>query len=363
MKLWNKDRAAAPRSTASAALSRLGDSRYATAATLGIAALAVAALVNHQLARGAERRNPPRGRFLEIDGVRLHYVERGTGEPLVLLHGNGSMIQDFESSGLLDEAAKTYRVIAFDRPGYGHSRRPRRRLWSPDAQADLLHRALEALDASPAIVLGHSWGASVAVALALKHPGSVKALVLASGYYYPTARADVVAASGPAIPLVGDILRYTLSPLIGRITWPGLMRKVFGPAEVPQKFREGFPTGLALRPSQLRASAAESAMMIPDALGMRAKYGDLPMPVVIIAGELDRLIDTDRQSRQLHREVGHSIFRSVPAAGHMVHQTAMREVMAAIDEAAEATTAQQKPRAAPAGGVAAGKATASPRTD
>ena len=51
--------------------------------------------------------NPPAGQFLEVDGVRLHYVERGEGEPLVLLHGNGSMIQDFETSGLIDMAAKT----------------------------------------------------------------------------------------------------------------------------------------------------------------------------------------------------------------------------------------------------------------
>jgi len=52
-------------------------------------------------------------------------VERGEGEPLVLLHGNGSMIQDFKSSGLIDMAAAEYRVIAFDRPGHGHSDRPR----------------------------------------------------------------------------------------------------------------------------------------------------------------------------------------------------------------------------------------------
>ena len=341
------ERLAPPRSTPDKVLSGIGDHPYATAAGLGIAALAVAALVNRQLAREAERRNPPLGRFLEVDGVRLHYVERGAGAPLVLLHGNGSMIQDFESSGLLDEAAKTYRVIAFDRPGYGHSRRPRRTLWSPDAQADLIHKALQALDATPSIVLGHSWGASVAVAMGLRHPGSVKALVLASGYYYPTARADVVAASGPAIPLVGDILRYTLSPLVGRIVWRGLMRKIFGPAEVPQEFSDGFPKGLALRPSQLRASAAESALMIPDAFAARAKYPDLAMPVVIVAGERDRLIDTDRQSRQLHREIGHSTFRAVPAAGHMVHQTAMLEVKAAIDEAAEAAAARQKPRTTP----------------
>ena len=64
--------------------------------SVGVAALAISALVNGRLAKDAERRNPPKGRFLEIDGVRLHYVERGKGEPLVLLHGNGSMIQDFE---------------------------------------------------------------------------------------------------------------------------------------------------------------------------------------------------------------------------------------------------------------------------
>ena len=144
------------------------------------------------------------------------------------------------------------------------------------------------------------------MALGLKHENSVEALVLASGYYYPTARVDVAAASGPAIPILGDILRYTVAPLLGRIVWPALMRKIFGPAEVPQKFTNGFPAGLALRPSQLRASAAESALMIPDAFGMRGKYGELTMPVVIIAGELDRLIDTDRQSGQLHRDVGHS---------------------------------------------------------
>ena len=87
-------------------LAEIGDHPYATAAAVGIAALAVSALVNHRLAKDAERRNPPQGRFLEVDGVRLHYVERGKGQPLVLLHGNGSMIQDFESSGLLDKAAK-----------------------------------------------------------------------------------------------------------------------------------------------------------------------------------------------------------------------------------------------------------------
>src|SRR6202045_3330694 len=306
---------------------------YAVAAAATVGALAIAALVNRQLAKNAETDNPPAGQFLEVNGVRLHYVERGSGAPLVLLHGNGSMIQDFESSGLIDLAAKNYRVIVFDRPGFGHSDRPRNVVWTPAAQAELINSALHRLGVSHAIVLGHSWGASVAIALALKYPTLVQGLVLASGYYYPTLRPDVVALSAPAVPLVRDILGHTLSPIVSRVMWPLLMAKIFGPRSVPKKF-EGFPKEMALRPSQIRASAAESALMIPDAFKLRNQYADLKMPVVIIAGEQDRLIDIDTQSARLHSEISQSKFHRVPGNGHMIQQTATDQVMLAIREAA-----------------------------
>src|ERR1700682_658379 len=126
----------------------------ATAATIG--SLAISALVNRHFAQKAMRDNPPLGQFLEINGVRLHYIERGAGEPLVLLHGNGSMIQDFESSGLIDWAAKNYRVIVFDRPGFGHSDRPRDVIWTPVAQAELINKALPRLGVSHCADLGTS---------------------------------------------------------------------------------------------------------------------------------------------------------------------------------------------------------------
>ena len=295
--------------------------------------LAVAALVNRHLAKKAESDNPPAGQFLEINGVRLHYVERGTGEPLVLLHGNGSMIQDFDSSGLIDLAARNHRVIVFDRPGFGHSDRPRNVIWTPVAQAELINSALQRLGVTKALVLGHSWGASVAVALALKHPDLVRGLVLASGYYYPTARADVAAMSLPAVPLLGDIVAYSVSPIVSRLIWPMMLRKVFGPSSVPQKF-DGFPKEMAIRPSQIRASSAESALMIPDAFYFQDSYANLKMPVSIIAGEDDRLIDIDRQSARLHGDIVQSTFRRIPGNGHMIHQTATRAVMAAIDKIA-----------------------------
>jgi pimeloyl-ACP methyl ester carboxylesterase len=304
---------------------------YAFAALAAAGVLAATALFNRHLAKKAEQDNPPAGQFLEVDGVRLHYIERGSGEPLVLLHGNGSMIQDFESSGLVDLAAKNYRVIVIDRPGFGHSSRPRNVIWTPDTQAQLIKRALDRLGVSTTIVLGHSWGASVALALALRFPDMVRGLVLASGYYYPTMRPDVLALSTPAVPVVGVVLGYTLSPIMSRLMWPLMMAKIFGPRSAPAKFDQ-FPKEMALRPSQIRASAAESALMIPDAFHFEDKYAGLKMPVVIIAGEDDRLIDIDKQSARLHSNVSQSAFHHVPKNGHMIHQTATGEVMAAINE-------------------------------
>jgi pimeloyl-ACP methyl ester carboxylesterase len=162
-----------------------------------------------------------------------------------------------------------------------------------------------------------------------------------SGYYYPTPRLDAAALSGPAIPVLGDILRYTLAPLLGRALWPGLMRKIFGPASMPESFADGFPRGLALRPSQLRASAAESALMVPAAVAGRARYTTLGMPVVILAGAGDRLVDAGEQSERLHRQIRHSAFHRVARAGHMVHQTAPLEVLRAIDQAAAGSSGKR----------------------
>lgn len=305
--------------------------RLVTAAATLAGALAIAGLANSLSARRAERRNPPAGRFLEVDGVRLHYVALGDGPPLVLLHGNGSMIEDFASSGLLQGAARQHRVIAFDRPGFGHSTRPRDRVWSAGAQADLLHAALSRLGVTQALVLGHSWGASVATALAMRHPQSVSGLVLVSGYYFPTFRPDMALLSGPAVPVLGDLVRHTVAPVLTRFLWPLLLRKIFAPAPVPPKFGR-FPKEMAVRPSQLRAAAAESALLGPVAASAVNRYAELEMPVVVVAGTGDRLIDPEAQAQRLHREIAGSSLRLVSGAGHMVHQTHTGAVLSAIEE-------------------------------
>src|SRR4051794_27796142 len=324
-------------SLAATALRAIAEYPVASAVVATIGLMTAAAVVNRRLADKAQRENPPQGRFIEIDGVRLHYVERGSGRPLVLLHGNGSMIQDFDSSGLIDLAATDYRVIVFDRPGFGHSLRPRNVIWTPAAQADLFKHALAHLGVEKAIVLGHSWGASVALALANRHPSLVEALILASGYYFPTARTDaIMAMSGPALPGFGDILSHTISPIISRLMWPATLRQLFGPKSVPRKF-DGFPKSLAVRPSQLRAGAAEAALMVPAAMLSAKTYGKLSMPVFIQAGEDDRLIDSNEQSGRLHDEIKHSKMRRIPKAGHMIQQSDTADLLAAVDEVAAET--------------------------
>src|SRR5215212_11806897 len=241
-----------------------------------------------------------------------------------------TMAEEVEASGLLDLAAERHaRVVAFDRPGYGYSERPRDRVWTPAAQADLVHRALVRLGAERAVVVGHSLGTVVALELALRHPSSVAALALLSGYYFPTARVDAPVQALPAVPVLGDIMRYTISPLMLRLAWPGLMRVLFGPAPTPPAFDA--LKWLVARPEQIRASASESALLVPTVASLQQHYTELKVPVVIAAGAEGRYIDTEAQSARLHHMLPESGYRVVPGAGHMMHHTAPDEAMAAID--------------------------------
>lgn len=281
-------------------------------------------------ARRAERDHPPAGRFITVDGVKLHYLERGEGPTLVLLHGNGVDANDWEHSGLLDAAAEHYRVIAFDRPGFGYSERPRTTLWTPDRQARLLHHALQALKVQSAIVVGHSWGTLVALSLGLQAPDFVRGLVLVSGYYYPSVRLDVMVGAPPAVPLVGDALRYTVAPLAGRLIWPAAIGRAFAPMPVSDNFRAVSPW-MSLRPSQLRANAADSSLMIPGAVSLSRRYGSLKVPVQILAGTQDGVCSCTHNAERLHAALRHSELSVTPGVGHMLHYAEPGKVLGAID--------------------------------
>lgn len=284
-----------------------------------LAGLVVLILGNIAFQVAAERKNPPIGVFIECDGVRLHYIERGDANApcVVLFHGNGTMIQDLVLSGLVDHLARHYRVVCFDRPGFGYSQRPRTRIWTATTQANLFAKALNQLGVRNPVVLGHSWGTLVAIALALRSDYAVSGLVLASGYYFPTFRMDFWLMSGPALPLLGDLMRYTISPIVSWAILPKLIGTVFAPRAVPPEFKNEFPISLSLRPKQLRAAAEESAFLIPVAAHLQLQYQGIQCPVRIVHGKSDRLIEAD-QSRRLHKALPHSLLHLAEDAGHMV---------------------------------------------
>jgi pimeloyl-ACP methyl ester carboxylesterase len=314
------------------ALQRAGLTPASATALLGASALAALAAYNNARARAAERENPPVGHFVDVDGVGLHYIARGTGRPVVLLHGNGVTSLDFLLSGLFQRAAQTHRVIAFDRPGFGYSERPAGRIWSAVAQAHLVLRACELLNIERPIVLGHSWGASVALAMGLLAPERVDSLILVSGYYYPTSEYEAPLLMGPAIPVLGPVLRHTIAPPLVRMMWPKLARKIFSPQSVPDSFW-AYPTELSVRPSQLQAEGAESGLMIPDAIAMQSEYAGLKTPVTIIVGEADEVINVQKQSARLHREITQSRYLPVRGVGHMVHYFAANRIVDAFRDA------------------------------
>ena len=296
----------------------------------GAAALAASALFNRISSARAERRYPPVGRILDVGGMAVHVLERGSGDPVVLLHGSGSLIQDFMTSGLVDRLAASRRVIVFDRPGYGYTERPRGSAWTPERQAALFVDACSQIGAERPVVMGHSWGTLVALAWALDHPGALSGLVLGAGYFFPTLRADALPTTIAGMPGVGDLIAHTIAPIQTRLTGPLGNRMIFSPASPTEAFLEQMPFGLMLRPGQLRATAADSGGMPAAAARLAPRYPELTLPVTILWGEGDKLVKQADQSARLLRELPQAHGFEIAGGGHMIHHVRPEIVASAI---------------------------------
>ena len=159
--------------------------------------------------------------------------------------------------------------------------------------------------------------------------------MLVSGYYFWTLRPDALLVVPGAVPILGDLLRYTISPLLGWLQMPLLKWAMFSPAQVPAQFQAQYATAMALRPSQIRATSMDGVLMIPGALALRRGYRDLAVPVAIIAGEGDKIV-FKRNSKRLAGEIRDSVLQIVEGAGHMVHHFAPKQVAQAIERMARA---------------------------
>lgn len=276
-------------------------------------------------------RKPP-GQFVTVDGLPVHCILRGRGRPVVLVHGNGTMAEDFAICGLIDRLAVRYRVIAIDRPGFGYTARPRHRVWTAQAQAVLLHRVLEQLDVERPLVVGHSWGTIVALALAADGRQPLRGLVLLSGSYFPGHRADAALIAPLAVPGFGDAARALMPAKMSASLATQSFRQVFWPQAVPARFKARFPIEIAAAATQARAVSEDAASMNAAVTGLQRRYAGLTLPVSILAGDADAIVKTSEQSVRLHTTIPGSTLRLLPGLGHMIHYGARLKVERAIDD-------------------------------
>jgi pimeloyl-ACP methyl ester carboxylesterase len=276
---------------------------------------------------------PPVGEILEVNGTRVHAVVEGEGPAVILIHGAFGNLRDF-TFDLAPRLAGRYRVIAFDRPGHGHSDALPAAA-SPQQQAALLDAAAAQLGVRRAVIVGHSYGGAVAMAWALERPDRVAAVVSLAGAVEPW-EGELDSWYRVASSWLGGV---TVVPLISAFTGPRRVREtvaeIFAPDPVPQGYVEHIGVGLSLRPSMLRASARQVNTLKPHLVRMAPRYATLRIPVEIVHGSADTTVGLEIHSRRLAQQVPGARLTVLDGVGHMPHHADPAAAIAAIDRAAQ----------------------------
>ena len=281
-------------------------------------------------AEQAEAAYPPVGAFVTVDGRRVHYVLRGQGPDLVLIHGASGNLRDMLP--LVDLLAPNYRVIAFDRPGLGYSEALSAGNESLRGQAAALRQAALQLGAPHPIVVGQSYGGSVALAWALETPPP--ALVLISAPSLPwSGKLDIWyrLTDGPAGPLIFVPLAAAFVP-----DSYGLrsIDEIFRPGPALQGYAESIGIPLALRKASLWNNAEQVNALRGQLVQMERRYKGLALPVEVIHGTDDAIVPLAIHSQPLSALLPNATLTIVAGAGHMPHHSHPDIVLAAIDRAA-----------------------------
>ncbi|MCP1334840.1 alpha/beta fold hydrolase [Futiania mangrovi] len=281
-------------------------------------------------ARKAVEQYPPLGRFVEAGGVRLHYLDRGEGRPVVLLHGASGNLRDWTQS-IFDAVAASHRAIAFDRPGHGHSARPDEAGWDPRVQARLVRAALASIGVEKPILVGHSWAGTVALAYALDYPDEVGGVLFLAGVSHPWPGGVGADRAIATTPVLGALFTNTLVMPVGRAVAGRAIEGVFAPNPVPPGYAEGLGLPLVLRPESYRANAEDLTNLKPIVAEMSERYGEIRVPVTLLAGAEDKVIWNSLHADALAREIEGARHVVLDGIGHMPHHAAPAAVLAEID--------------------------------
>jgi pimeloyl-ACP methyl ester carboxylesterase len=270
--------------------------------------------------RGAEVAIPPQGRFLDLPGGRIHYTDTGTGPAIVMVHGLGGQMGNF-TMALAPLLTDTHRVIVIDRPGMGYSDRAPDAPANPRSQAATVAALIDRLDLERPLVVGHSLGGAIALCLAMDHPDRTRGLALLAPLTQPPT-GPIDAFKGLAI--TGRVSRFVISwilaiPMSIR-TAPQVLEQVFGPDPIPDGYAVKGGALLGLRPAAFRNTSRDYLASGRDLRWMAGQYPSLQVPVRILFGADDRILEADLHGRDLVAKHPH-IGLEVIAGGHMLPVT------------------------------------------
>ncbi len=298
----------------------------ASAVTLMLEAVGIVATVEVALAglavlaaRRIERMAPPQGGFLDVGGVRLHVLERGSGPPVVLIHGLGGQIGHFAHS-LVPRLERDFRVVAFDRPGSGYS--------SPATggvreQAAILAQAIRILKLGKPLIVGHSLGGAVALTIALDHPDCVGGLALIAPATHPVAKAPALFRSLVIrSPLLRRLYAWTAAAPAALLARAIFFKAAFAPEPAPADFGRAGGGLLALRPQNIYVTSTElTAAFADDAIeAMPQRYPSLTVPVGVLYGRDDQVLDWRVHGEAMAQRIPSLDFELVDG-GHMLPVT------------------------------------------
>ncbi len=261
--------------------------------------------------------------FIEVTGFRVHYLEQGSGPPVLMIHGGGTWLYSFRHN--LEPLARSFRVIALDMPGHGYTDPT-----SPEATYDyqmtdrVLREFLDRKGIPKVSLVGHSWGGDWALHFAQRHPGRVHKLVLVASTGLP----------GGEERLEWELLKYpVIAELMtnlfrsGAVEW-GLKAAFGDPAIVtPEMVKEIYAP--ASSPENRRAQVAYSRNL--DWGETRRYVSDTQVPTLVVWGSLDQY-GTFAEGRALAEAMPDARFELIAGAGHNAHEEKPDDINQLITE-------------------------------
>jgi pimeloyl-ACP methyl ester carboxylesterase len=274
---------------------------------------------------------PAEGRFVTVEGTRLHYTDKGRGDAIVLVHGASANLWDFEAS-IAPRLARTHRVVAFDRPGYGYSDRPDGRWVDPAHQARLLREALSELGVGHSILVGHSLGGAIVLAYALDYPDATGGIVLISGAAYPWKGGVAWTNHMATWPVLGSLFASTFVVPAANIMLEDAIEEVFAPNSPTPDYSERARVALALRPGPFRSSAEDVLRLSPYLEVQSQRYQNLSMPLMLISGKEDTIVPAWNHAHRLAALLPQARLVELERTGHTPHHVHPERVADLIAE-------------------------------